>query len=290
MNYIKNLLYGAVIGIAEIIPGVSGGTLAVLLGIYDELIAAISHFTKKIKENLKFLIPLLLGMGISILALSHVIKFLLSNYPMAVNFLFLGLIIGILPMLFKKATSGKFKPINIIPFFITLTIMVILAITSIIHTNNQTIITTMSFPIFLRFLIIGFLAAVCLILPGISGSMIMVIFGIYDSVINAISELNIIMLLPVGLGVILGILFGSKIIDYCLKKYSQATFFAILGLVLGSTISIYHRAGFNLMSTQGIVALITLIVGIIISFVTTRDNSNNKVECNKSNSDSQIKN
>lgn len=271
MKYLRNILSGAVIGIAEIIPGVSGGTLAVLMGIYDELIGAISHLTKNIKENLKFLIPLLLGMGASIIGFSHVIKFLLENYPMAVNFLFLGLVVGIIPMLTKRATAGKFKVANVVPFVITFAIMIVLAFVSMSSDSNAALITSMDVGTFFRFMVIGFLAAVCLILPGISGSMIMVIFGIYDSVINAVTKFDILMLLPVGIGIILGILFGSKAIDFSLKKFPQATFFAILGLVAGSTISIYNRSGFNLMSGQGVVAIITLIIGIAISLFFTSD-------------------
>lgn len=271
MKYIRNVLAGAVIGIAEIIPGVSGGTLAVLMGIYDELIGTISHLTQNIKENLKFLIPLLLGMGASILGFSHIIKFLLENYPMAVNFLFLGLVIGIIPMLTKRATAGKFKILNMIPFVITFVIMILLAFFSMSSGSDTALITAMDVGTFFRFMVIGFLAAICLILPGISGSMIMVIFGIYDSVINAVTRLDILMLLPVGIGIILGILFGSKAIDFSLKKYPQATFFAILGLVAGSTISIYNRSGFHLMSAQGAAAVVTLIIGIAISLFFTSD-------------------
>lgn len=271
MKYLKNVLSGAVIGIAEIIPGVSGGTLAVLMGIYDELIQAISHFRKDVKQNLKLLIPLLLGMGASLIAFSHVIKFLLANYPMAVNFLFLGLILGIIPMLFKRSTEGGFKIKNAAPFLVTFAIMIVLAIVSASSTEEVTIVRDLTAGMFFKFMAVGFLAAVCLILPGISGSMIMVIFGIYDSVINAVTEFNVLLLLPVGLGILLGLLFGSKGIDYCLRKFPQATYFAILGLVAGSTVSLYNRSGFVLFSGQGAIAVVMLLLGIGISLFFTAD-------------------
>lgn len=285
MRFIKDLLCGAVMGIAEIIPGVSGGTMAVLMNIYDKLIGAISHLKEQFKKSVLYLLPIVLGMGLSILALSHVISPLLQNYPMQVNFLFLGLVIGIIPMLFRRACKGGVKPVHILPFIITLAIMIVLA--CFYSLTNSSVISTMDAGTFIRFALVGFLAAVCLILPGISGSMIMVIFGIYASVIAAISKLNIIMLVPVAIGVLCGLLFGSKIIDYCLHRFAQATFFAILGLVSGSTISLVQRAllpesankVFTLPGAGGIaVAIVMLAVGIVVSLFFTSERMMNAGE------------
>lgn len=276
MEFLKNLARGVVIGIAEVIPGVSGGTMAVLMNIYDRLIGSISGLRQNFKKNVLFLLPLVLGMGAAILAFSHVIKFLLANYPMAVNFFFLGLVLGIVPMLYKKAMQTKFNPLNLTAFAATLAIMIGLAIYSANSGQSADIISTMSAGTFFRFLAIGFLAAVCLILPGISGSMIMVIFGIYDSVITAVSELNIIMLIPVGIGILCGLLFGAKLINYCLKHFPQATYFAILGLVLGSTVSLFQRSGFVFMSASGAVSLVTFAVGIGVSLLFASDKLLNK--------------
>ncbi|MBC8569353.1 DUF368 domain-containing protein [Zongyangia hominis] len=269
MEFIKNLLSGAIIGIAEVIPGVSGGTLAVLLGIYDKLIGAISHLREGFRKNLRFLLPLVAGAGVSILLFSRVIEFLLKNFPMAVNFFFLGLIVGIIPMLYKRATADRFKPVHLFPFFITLAVMLAIVFWSgaFAPSASSVLITTMDPLTFLRFLCVGVVAAVCLILPGISGSMMMVIFGIYDSVISAVSSLNIIVLLPVGIGVLIGILFGAKAMDACLHRFPQATYFAILGLVIGSIGCVYMKAGFALFTMDGAIAIVTLVIGMVISLL-----------------------
>ena len=271
MTTVKNLLYGAIIGLAEIIPGVSGGTFAVLLGIYDNLIGAISRFRKDVKGHLKLLVPLVLGMAVSLVGLSFVIRYLLEEFPMAVNFFFLGLVLGIVPMLYKRSTAGGFRAVNLVPFLITLALMVVLAVVSIRQGDSTAIVREVDALVCLRFAAVGCLAAVCLLLPGISGSMIMVIFGTYDSVITAISEMNILLLLPVGIGVLLGLLFGAKLIDLCLRKAPQATYSAILGLVLGSTISLFERAGFTFASAQWIAALVTLVAGAAISYIFSTD-------------------
>lgn len=270
MTFLRNLFCGAVIGVAEIIPGVSGGTMAVLLGIYDKLIGMISHLKRDFTAAVRFLFPLVAGMGISILALSHLIGYLLAHYPMAVNFFFLGLVLGILPMLLRRANAGGFRAGRAWPVLVTLGVMVLLTLFSDLGSGSA-LVTELSLPVFLRFMAVGFLAAVCLILPGISGSMIMVIFGTYDSVIEAIRTLNILMLLPVGIGVLLGLVFGSKMVDYCLRRFPCATYWAITGLVVGSVFPLFLRSGFALPTLQGFVALFTLAAGVAVSLFFTRE-------------------
>lgn len=278
MDFLKNLLRGAIMGISEIIPGVSGGTMAVLMNIYDKLIGAISHLRKDFKNSASLLIPLVLGMAASILAFSHVITPLLQNYPMQVNFLFIGLVCGIIPMLFRHAKADGIKPAQTLPFFIMFALMVLMA--CFYFVTDTSLIISMDAGTFIRFMLIGFLAAVCLILPGVSGSMIMVIFGIYASVIAAISRLDIPMLIPVGIGVIFGLIYGSKIIDYCLHHFPQGTYFAIIGLVSGSIISLVQRAllpesagkVFRMPSTNALIVSILLMAGgMCISMLFTSD-------------------
>lgn len=268
-----NFLRGMVIGVAEIIPGVSGGTMAVLMNIYDESITAVSRLKNQFKKSALFLLPLGLGMGVSILLLSRVIKSLLATYPMQMNALFLGLVVGIIPLLWRKATAQKVVKINIAPLVIMLVIMLWTTWMSFSSgTIANAVITTMDTGTFIRFLSIGFLAAVCLILPGISGSMIMVIFGIYDSVITAISSFNVVMLVPVAVGVLLGIAFGSKVLAYFLRYFPQPTYFAICGLVIGSTVPLGLRAGMVPadMVTMAFAAA-ALLVGIGTSLLFTSD-------------------
>lgn len=270
MQYVLNFLRGAVIGVAEIIPGVSGGTMAVLMNIYGELIGAVSGLKRRFRQSALFLLPLVLGMGAAILALSHAIKFLLANYPMQVNFLFLGLVLGIVPMLLRRATATKTRLAHAAPMFVMLAIMLLLtwlSFSSGVISNE--VLTEMDAGVFFRFLIVGFLAAVCLILPGISGSMIMVIFGVYDSVIVAISALHLIMLVPVAIGVLLGVAFGSKLIAECLRLFPKQTYFAICGLVLGSAAPLILRAtssGVTLVSALTSAAMLAVGVGVSLLF------------------------
>ncbi|WOC32549.1 MULTISPECIES: DUF368 domain-containing protein [Caproicibacterium] len=279
MEFVRNLLCGAVMGIAEIIPGVSGGTMAVLLNIYDKLIGSISHIREQFRKSVLYLLPIVLGMGLALVALSHVISPLLENYPMQVNFLFIGLVTGIIPMLLRRARAGCVRPAATVPFFVMLAVMILLA--CFYAVTNSGVILTMDFGTFIRFAAVGFLAAVCLMLPGISGSMIMVIFGTYASVIAAITRMDLLMLLPVAIGILCGLLFGAKAIDHCMHHYPQATYFAILGLVSGSVISLAQRAllpeasgkVFTLPGAGGMAASLVLLaagVGVSLFFTSER--------------------
>ena len=271
MNFLKNLICGACIGIAEAIPGVSGGTVAVLLKIYDELIGSISKLRKEFKKSILFLIPIVLGMGLGLFGFSHVITYLLENFPMAVNYFFVGLIVGLVPMLLRRSLDGGFRVSSFWPFLVMLGVMAALAFLPGEPAESAGLITEMDVPTGIRFFFCGIIAAVCMILPGISGSMMMVIFGVYDSVIKAVSTLNIPVLIPVGLGALVGILFGAKLVDFFLRRFPQATYFGILGLVLGSLFSLFQKAGFDFASPPGAAAIFTLAAGVAISLFFTKE-------------------
>lgn len=293
LSSFKTVLHGCCMGISEVIPGVSGGTMAVLLNIYDKFIGSISNIRHDFKKSISFLIPLLIGMVLGILGFSFIITYLNARFPMEINSLFLGLVIGLFPMLFKRSVKGGFRLLNFIPFIVLFIAMVCLSYFSLSSESTTTIITTHTLSSALKFLAVGCLAAVCMILPGVSGSMIMLIFGIYFSVLEAIKSLNILILIPLGIGVIVGILFGAKLVDNCLKKSPNATYFGILGLVLGSTLTIYCNNlvygikymldivvtknsysysfdNFKMLLIHGILSMSILCLGFFVSYIFTR--------------------
>jgi putative membrane protein len=269
MKWIKNIVAGAVIGVANIIPGVSGGTMAVLLNIYEELIGSVSHFWKNMKQSLRLLIPVGIGAVAGILLFSNLLKYLLAHFPMATNYFFIGLICGSIPMIFKRATEGGVRPKSVIPFLLALAFMAIISYFSA-QSGTATLITTLTPSIFAKLVFFSAIAAMAMILPGVSGSMMLVIFGVYNSVLTAISELNVILLIPVAIGVIIGILGGAKLIDICLHKFPQATFCAILGLIIGSLYSLFYNAGF-VLGWELAVSILVLLLGAAISLFFASD-------------------
>lgn len=264
MKFIWNMIYGAIIGIANIIPGVSGGTMAVILNVYDELIEAVSTLRTQFKKNVSFLLPIGLGAGIGIILFSKIIEVLLETHPMPINFFFMGLIIGSMPLVYKRASETPIKPISVLPFIVTLALMIAMAVIG--EGENTSVMTSLTVTGVLQLVIYSAIAAACMIIPGVSGSLVLMILGVYTTVLTAISSFNLPILMCVGVGVMIGILGGAKLIAYCLKNFGQMTFMAILGLMVGSLLPVFMNSGFA-FSGEFIVALIALGLGAFLALL-----------------------
>lgn len=267
MKFIKDFLKGMVIGVANIIPGVSGGTMMVVMGIYDRMIESISMLRKKFKQSALFLLPLLLGAGAGIWLFSSGIAYMLTNHQVITNFFFIGLIVGSIPMVFQKATESEFKKRNLIPFVITLAVMIATLLISPVDSTE--IIRTLDAVQFIRLTLFAAFAATAMIIPGISGSFVMMMLGVYGSIVTAVSEFNIPLLIPIGLGVVIGIVGGAKVIHLMLKRFPQAMYFGILGFVVGSVPAIFPE-GFRFDGT-GVIAILALIIGGALSYLSSAD-------------------
>lgn len=266
-------LKGIVMGIANIIPGISGGTLALTLGIYEKLIDIISHFTKNIKENIKFIILLGSGIVLSILLFSNIISYCLENYRFPTILFFIGIIIGGLPLLLKKV-KGTSNISNYIIFSITFMIIMIMTFASV--KDNNISLSVINIGTIIGLFISGVISATTMILPGISGSFMLMLFGYYTPIVNTISDLsklnnilhNLIILGFLGMGILVGIFASAKAIEALLKKYEIKTYYGILGFVVASIISIFITSISNTINAiQIIVGIIFMILGIILGKV-----------------------
>ena len=263
VKHVINIFYGILLGVSNVIPGVSAGTMAVVLNIYDELLGAVSLKKEHLKKNFIFLATIGIGAVIGILAFSNAITFLFERYNMPTHFLFIGIILGSIPMIIKHArVGGIIQPKNWIFFVITFGIMIVMILTK--NTEiNEIILREVNLGIFIWLIFAGAISAFSMIIPGISGSFIMLTLGVYTSVITAVSEFNFTILIPVAIGVLVGLVLGIKIVKVLLCKYQQATYMAILGLVIGSILVIYPGFTFNL---TGFFALICMCIGILITY------------------------
>ena len=267
MEYFKSFIFGALIGIANAIPGVSGGTIAVVTKIFDRLVESITPNIKKLIKNMPFLLPVAAGMAIGIFLTAKVLDYLFTEYYVPTQLFFMGLIIGSLPIIHRecKKESGRIRPINLIPYFIGVLFMFALLFVNEGGSMFQSEAALTAKDIIL-YIVMGFIAAVAMIIPGVSGSMIMKVFGAYDSIIGAVADLNIAVLAAVAVGAVIGIFAAVKVIDIVLKKYRQGTYCLILGLIAGSVLHIFP-AEFR-FNTQGIVGIVLLLVGAAIPYLT----------------------
>lgn len=264
MNFLSRMLKGLAVGVANIIPGVSGGTMAVVMGIYDRLIGAVSALRKDFKNSVLYLLPIGIGAVMGILLFSRLIELLLRDFAMPTNLFFLGLIVGSIPMIYHRAVKESFKPVSMVPFVICFAIMMGMTLLQNVSDAGSALITTLTPVSAIQLILAGAVAAACMIMPGISGSMVLVLMGVYTSVLTAISSLNIPVLIPVAVGILIGLLGGAKLIDFFMKRYEQQTYFAILGLIAGSILPILLSAGYT-PGVQTLLSVFTLVLGAALA-------------------------
>lgn len=264
----RNVIRGIVMGVTDLIPGISGGTIAMVLGIYHELIASInSVFSKDWRKHILFLAPLLLGIGIALVTFSRLIEWLIINHSMPLFFLFNGLILGIIPFLLR--TANYKKTFQFSHYTLLVIAALLIASTSLIHEDSmQAIWTNLSFREYMFLFFSGWLASSAMILPGISGSLIFLLLGVYPTVINAISTLNLAIILVIGLGIALGIIITSKLIQFLLRQFSTLTYAIMIGLVLGSLIVIFPGLPTSLPYT--ILCIVLFLIGSLVAIVLGR--------------------
>lgn len=259
----KNIYRGILMGVSDIVPGVSGGTIAVLLGIYDRLIAAINGlFSKDWKRHLGFLIPLGIGAGLALYTLSHLVGWLLDTHPVPTFFAFIGLIIGVLPFLFHESgAKTNFRLIHYLLLMIGIIILILLPEAP----GKGEIIFERTLGVYALLFFAGFIASTAMILPGISGSLILMIIGAFSTVINGLKELDILLILVVGSGILFGLLTMSKVINYFLTHYRTGTFALIIGLVIGSIYVIFP--GLPIGTSMWLMSTLTFMLGLLVAYL-----------------------
>ncbi|MGL4737982.1 MAG: DUF368 domain-containing protein [Cellulosilyticaceae bacterium] len=263
MNALKQVLIGMVLGVANVIPGVSAGTMAVIMNIYDDLLEAISLDKQKLKRNFTFLVTIGIGAVVGILVFSNTLEYLYEHFNKPTSFFFIGVIIGSIPMIWRNASKGD--PLTItksIPFVVTLVVMAVMAVGTQSDTAQKAL-TNLDMMQTLWIMFAAAISAFAMIIPGISGSFIMLTLGVYTTTITAISDFNIAILIPVGVGVLIGLVIGTQIVKVLLSRFRQGTYLAILGLVVGSIFTLYPGLTMN---KEGIISLIIMGIGMVISY------------------------
>lgn len=268
------VLAGVLFGLANVIPGVSGGTMAVVFGVYERLIGILSDPIKGIKKEWKFILVFGVGAVIGILAFGKLMNWLLERYPAQSAMFFVGVILGSLPMLFKSSfmQGGKVRLTagTLIAFLVGFGIMIPMIAAGNTDEAKEAAkagaaLGNVDVGQALLMLVYGVIASSTMIIPGISGSFVMLLLGVYGKIIAAVAALTssnlmsaVILLLPFGIGVVLGLVFCSKLIKFLLSKYPNITYAAIFGFVVGSIGCVFP--GFKNIDLIGVIALIAGIV------------------------------
>lgn len=289
---IRNFVGGILMGIANIIPGVSGGTIIVILGLFDKLMEAISNvFKLKISfkdrmNSLLFLVQLGLGLVIGLVGFAKILEILFVKFEMQTLFFFAGLILFSVPMLKKQEMQNS--KINWIYFTLGLLLIGIIAFLNpgesgnIVELNNLLNID-LNVAYLFSLVLIGAIAGATMIFPGISGSMVLLVIGkyhLFKGYVANVTTFNLQILIPlifIAIGVGIGVICSAKITNYLLKKFKENTMSFIIGLIIMSSIIILPTNGYNLANTLSSILLFILGGFIIIMFdkIKNKKNSNN---------------
>lgn len=233
-NVVLNIFYGLVIGSSMLVPGVSGGTMAIILGIYDELIEAVGNIFKKFKNSFLLILQVAVGAIAGIFLFSGMILKLVNTYKLPMMYLFMGAMLGSIPSLFRKGRIRGINPLNFIWIIVGGGLVYAL---NFLPKGQFT-----EFPNDLKgyalLFLCGIIIAVALVLPGISTSHILLVLGIYETVWSAVTDLTLEYILPIFFGVIAGILLTTKLLDKAMTKLPHQTYLMIIGFVLASIIDV----------------------------------------------------
>lgn len=288
MTFIMDLIKGILIGIANVIPGVSGGTMAVSLGIYDKLISSVSNFFKDWRKSIAALLPIALGLAVGIIGFTYTIEYLLSSYTFLTCMAFVGLILGGIPILVRSLrkslhqSGSSIGTSGILAFIVLFSIAVFLPVLNddmeVLQTFTPVIGTLVSL------FLVGIVASATMVVPGVSGSLVMMILGYYYGILETVkSFLNslklldmagiangLILLVPFGIGVLLGIFLIAKLITFLFERYGVQTYCAILGLIVASPFAIFYNTGLirqlsNLKAGTVIIGIVLAVIGAVVT-------------------------
>ena len=275
---IKNVLKGMVIGIANVIPGVSGGTMMVAMGIYDKLIHCITHLFSELKKNLLFLAPIAVGMALAVVGSSFTIEKMFELFPFQTSLLFIGLVVGGLPAMWKNVKGKSIKLGHIITCVLFLALVVGMALLG--ETEGNAAELTFSLVNAIKLFFVGVIAAATMVIPGVSGSMVLLLIGYYNPILSAINAFiraalsldfagimaGIGVLAPFGIGMVIGIFAIAKLIEIIFAKFPLYAYWGIIGLIVASPFAILAMGSFGTITVISVVTgVVALAIGCVIA-------------------------
>lgn len=272
----KDFFKGMLVGVGGISPGLSGSVLLVILGLYQKVINSIGNFFKDIKNNFKFLLPIILGAGVGIVLFSKVVDFLLGSHELYTRFAFLGLILGTIPLFYKEVKKEGFNK----KYYGFIIVSFILGI--ILFTCNKGLFPKIENPNLVQSIILGVAVAGSSIVPGVDSAVILSTLGLYELYVSSIANFEMSILIPAGFGLVIGVVLISSIMNKLIKKYYTATFSIIFGLFLAIIPNVLTEScalGFN---KESLSAIIICVIAFVFSIVFENiENVKNIFENNK---------
>lgn len=271
MQFVAKILQGVLIGLGAVLPGISGGVLCVVFGIYKTIMEFLADPFRKFKTHVPKLIPIGIGGVIGFLGVANVLSILLDKYPDPSVCVFIGLITGMLPSLFREAgEQGRSKA-----SYVSMVIAMIFVFALLISLKVFSVEIT---PNFAWYIFCGFCLALSVIAPGMSFSTLLMPLGLYEPFVAGIGHLDFAVLIPGGIGALATVILFAKAIDSLFNNHYSVAFHAIIGVVIAATIMIIPFASFTVSVSSCIINIVCLVVGIVAALGLDKFNQRYVVE------------
>ncbi|MBQ7933167.1 MAG: DUF368 domain-containing protein [Lachnospiraceae bacterium] len=265
IGFIIKIVQGAFIGLGAVLPGISGGVLCVIFGIYKTIMEFLAEPFRNFKTHLPKLIPVMLGVAVGFLGIANVLSFFLEKYPDPSVCLFVGLIGGMLPSLFREAGEQGRNKASYVSLYVSMavvfTLLVVLEVLSVEITPN-----------FVWYLFCGFALALSVIAPGMSFSTLLMPLGLYEPFVAGIGHLDFTILVPGGIGALATVILFSKAVNALFNNHYSVAFHGIIGIVIAATVMIIPFTGFVGSVTAFLVNIVCLGVGVVAALGLDRFN------------------
>ncbi len=255
MNVLIKILKGTLIGLGAVLPGISGGVLCVVFGIYKTIMELLADPFKNLKTHVPKLLPYVLGAGIGFLGIANLLAVLLDKYPGPSVCLFIGLIVGMLPSLFREAGEQGRSKASFVSMGIAMAVVFALLISLKVFSVQIT-------PNFVWYIFCGFCLALSVIAPGMSFSTLLMPLGLYEPFVAGIGSLDFSILIPGGIGGLATVILFSRAVNSLFDKHYSVAFHAIVGVVIAATIMIIPVESFTISAGAAVINIVCLAVGI----------------------------
>ena len=256
----KNFFKGIVVGIGGISPGLSGSVLLVIFGLYQKVVDAIGSIFKNFKKNLLFLLPLFLGMGVGVVLFSKITDFFLETFEMQTRYLFLGLVVGTLPLFHKEVKKEGFAK----KYYLYIAGAALFGL--ILFVANKDLFPQVENPNFLQSVLLGVAVAGSALIPGVDSAVILSSFGLYELWVSSVADFNFAVLIPAAIGVGLGVLVISFGMSKLIKRFYTATFSIVFGLFIAIIPRVLNDSCVPGMNARTVVSFLLVVIGFVISF------------------------
>lgn len=270
MKYIINFLKGVVVGIGGIAPGLSGSVMLIILGLYEKMIRAMGTLFKNFKKNITFLIPLVLGFGCGVLIFSKIVDFMLTHYEFQTRYLFLGLVLGTVPLFYKQVKKRGFNK----KFYILIIVFAIVGFS--LFSLNKSLFPVITNPNIFQSALLGVAVAGSSIIPGVDSAVILSALGLYELYVSSLADLNISILIPAAVGLIVGAGLIAVLMNFLIKKFYTVTFSIIFGLFLSIIPKVLNDSCIWDSPVKIIISVLLSVLGFLISFYFGDISANNE--------------